>query len=236
MNQKQWKTHIKNKDYVSTDFWKWRNLAVEYFNLKPGYVIHHLRNTEEQCKFNDMYYERWGFDLNNQMKYAVCITVAEHRKIHKAALDTRQRMSESAKNRKRGAPVKGRVVYNNGKIRIMLKPGMPIPEGFIKGMLVTEKMKGHHPTKESIKKQWDTKRRLGTDKKSVETRKKMSDAAKRYKKTPEHLQHIREGAIKRRGKVPWNKGLKMSKEFCKKVSERTKIAMQKINERKINND
>ena len=41
-------------------------------------VIHHLRDTEEQRNFNDTYYERWGFDLNGEMKYAVMITHREH--------------------------------------------------------------------------------------------------------------------------------------------------------------
>lgn len=232
MNQKEWKIHIKNKDYNPAVFWKWRNLAIKYFNLKPGYVIHHLRNTVKQCQFNDKYYERWGFDLDNNMKYCECITIEEHRQLHKFSKDTKSKMSIAAKNRKGGSPCKGRVAYNNGKIRIMLKPNEKIPKGFIKGMLVTKNMKGHHQTKASIEKQWQTKRKLGTDKKSLETRKKMSEAAKRYKKTPEHLKHIREAAIKRRGNIPWNKGLKMSQEFCKKVSEKTKVAMQKLKEKK----
>jgi len=39
---------------------------------------------------------------------------------------------------------------------------------------------------------------------------------------------IREAAKKRKGQIPWNKGKKMSKEFCEKVSKLTKIAMNKL--------
>ena len=77
MNQKQWKklTHSIDKP---KDFWYWRNKAVEYFNLQKGQVIHHLRDTKEQCIFNDNYYERWGFDFNEEMKYCICISKEEH--------------------------------------------------------------------------------------------------------------------------------------------------------------
>jgi len=226
MNQKQWKEKIKNKQ-TQDDFWYWRNKAKKYFNLQKGYVIHHLRDTTEQQTFNNLYYERWGFDFDGVMKYCICITLDEHRKLHRYSEDSKKRMSEAAKNRKDKSILKGRIVYNNGIRKIILKPGEEIPEGFVKGMLVTENMKGHHLTKEAIEKQWKTKRERGTDKKSLETRKKMSEAAKRYKKTEEHLKHIREAAEKRKGCIPVNKGIKQSAETCKKISEKTKEAMSK---------
>lgn len=229
MNQKQWKQKIKNKDYTSKgEFWKYRNLARKYFDMtnKKGYVIHHLRDTEEQRNFNDQYYERWGFDFNEEMKYCVCISEKEHRQLHKFLQDTKLRMSESAKARG-GAAIKGLIFYNNGMRNIKLRPSALPPPGFVKGMLVTENMKGRHPTKEEIEKAQRTKKERGTDKKSAETRQKMSEAAKHYKKTPEHLKHIREAAIKRRGIPAKNKGTKLSKEAKDKVSERTKLAMQR---------
>ena len=82
MNQKQWKklTHSIDKP---KDFWYWRNKAVEYFNLQKGQVIHHLRDTKEQRIFNDNYYERWGFDFNEEMKYCICISKEEHSELHR---------------------------------------------------------------------------------------------------------------------------------------------------------
>ena len=222
MNQKEWRLKSRNKN-KEPNFWYWRNKAIKYFNLQKGQVIHHLRDTEEQCIFNDKYYERWGFDFNEKMKYCICISKEEHLKIHSISEDTRKRMSESAK--KRECPNKGRITYNNGEKMIRLKPDDPIPEGFKKGLLLTANRFGHHPTKEAIEKQWKTKKEKGTDKKSSITRRKMSEAAKKYKKTELHLQHIKEAAKKRKGQIPWNKGKKMSKDFCEKVSKYTKIAM-----------
>ena len=225
MNQKEWRVLVHSKDKPQ-NFWYWRNQAKKYFNLQKGYVIHHLRDTEEQRLFNDQYYERWGFDLNNQMKYCICISEKEHREIHQFSIDTKNKMSESAKNRKIQTN-KGRIAYNNGIKTIKIKPTDIVPEGFVKGTLITQNMLGHRPTKESIEKQWKTKRKRGTDKKSIETKRKMSEAAKKYTKTETHLNNIRKAAKKRRGRIPWNKGKKMSKEFCEKVSRLTKLAMNK---------
>lgn len=224
MNQKEWRLKSRQKD-KEPNFWYWRNQAIHYFKLQKGQVIHHLRNTQEECDFNDKYYERWGFDFNNEMKYCICISQDEHRKIHSISEDTRKKMSESAKNRV--SPNKGRIPYNNGKVMIRLKPTDDVPEGFIKGLLLTSNRFGHKPSKEAIEKQWKTKRERGTDKKSIETRQKMSEAAKKYVKTETHIKNIRKAAKKRKGQIPWNKGKKMSKEFCEKVSKLTKLAMNK---------
>ena len=224
MNQKQWKklTHSIDKP---KDFWYWRNKAVEYFNLQKGQVIHHLRDTKEQRIFNDNYYERWGFDFNEEMKYCICISKEEHSELHKYSLETKQKMSESAKHRRGEQSNRGRIPYNNGKIMIRLKPTDIIPDGFTKGLLLTPNYFGHYLTKETIEKQQKTKKERGTNKKSLKTRKKMSEAAKKYKKTEAHLQHIREAAKKRKGQPSPIKGIKRSQEFCKKVSEATKKVM-----------
>lgn len=95
MNQKEWKKLSREKH--SKDFFKYRNKAEKFFNYKrnTGYVIHHLRDTPEQCEFNDKYYERWGFDFNDQMKYCICITIEEHRKIHTLSEETKKKISKS---------------------------------------------------------------------------------------------------------------------------------------------
>lgn len=81
MNQKEWKEKSKNPENRA-EFWYWRNKAVKYFDLKPGEVIHHLIETKEQKDFNKIYYERWGFDLNGEMKYCIKMTKEEHDEYH----------------------------------------------------------------------------------------------------------------------------------------------------------
>jgi len=62
--------------------YEFRNKAVKYFNLQKGEVIHHLRETEEQRNFNDQYYERWGFDFDGNMKYAIKMSNSNHTIYH----------------------------------------------------------------------------------------------------------------------------------------------------------
>lgn len=82
MNFKEWKTHTKFNINTDSSIWYWRNAAVKYFELKSGEVIHHLMDTDEQKEFNNKYYERWGFDLNGEMKYCVKMTKVEHDTYH----------------------------------------------------------------------------------------------------------------------------------------------------------
>jgi len=83
MNRKEWKLAVKEKQ---KGIWEFRNKAVKYFNLQKGEVIHHLRDTEEQRIFNDTYYERWGFDLNGEMKYAVKWDAKKHIQYHSSSI------------------------------------------------------------------------------------------------------------------------------------------------------
>lgn len=94
----------KHKDEVPKDFWLWRNKAVKYFNLQKGEVIHHLIETEEQKEFNKKHYERWGFDFNGEMKFAVKMTKEEHDNYHSSlrkgkhnSKEHNQHVSESLK-------------------------------------------------------------------------------------------------------------------------------------------
>ena len=95
MNQKEWKTLLNGpKEAIPHGIFKFRNLAEKYFGYKrgSGMVIHHLRDTEEQRNFNDMYYERWGFDLDGEMRYAIMITKEEHAQIHRLSKETLEKM------------------------------------------------------------------------------------------------------------------------------------------------
>jgi len=92
MNQHEWRFNLIEKP---KGIWNFRNKAVKYFNCKKGEVIHHLRETEEQRQFNDQYYERWGFDFDGEMKYAIKMTKEEHSNYHKCSEETKQKMHNS---------------------------------------------------------------------------------------------------------------------------------------------
>ena len=104
MNRKEYTYFYTHKDEAPKGFWFWRNEAVKYFNLQPGEVIHHLMETEEQKIFNKNYYERWGFDLDGNMRYAIKMTKEEHDNYHSSlrkgkhnSKEHNQHVSESLK-------------------------------------------------------------------------------------------------------------------------------------------
>ena len=62
--------------------------------------IHHLRDTEEQRKYNDEHYELWGHNLDGTFeygKYVVFWTHEHHIKYHAQSDETRSKISESNK-------------------------------------------------------------------------------------------------------------------------------------------
>ena len=104
MNRKEFTYFYQHKAEAPKGFWFWRNKAVEYFNLQKGEVIHHLMETEEQREFNKKHYERWGFDFNGEMKFAVKMEKEEHdlyhaslRKGKKNSEEHKQKCSEASK-------------------------------------------------------------------------------------------------------------------------------------------
>jgi hypothetical protein len=105
MNQKEWKNLSRlPRETRPKGLWIFRNQALDYFfNRKrpKGWVIHHLRDTEEQRNFNDNYYERWGFDFDGNMKYCIPLTVEDHRKYHCLSEETRKKLGQASKGKKR---------------------------------------------------------------------------------------------------------------------------------------
>lgn len=112
MNQKEYKYYLQkvDKSQRPKDFFKYRNLAEKLLGYKrrSGLTIHHLRDTEEQRNFNDQYYERWGIDFDGQMKYCICITTEEHKKLHAISQETREKISKSVSISKTKLTVKER--------------------------------------------------------------------------------------------------------------------------------
>ena len=71
---------------------------------KDAKVIHHLRDTEEQRKYNDEHYELFGFEIDKNGnehfeygKYVVFWTKEHHNEYHSCSEETRKKRSESLK-------------------------------------------------------------------------------------------------------------------------------------------
>ena len=65
MNQKEWKTSGRFKGKFE---WYNKTRKIQkslcYEQDPNANVIHHLRDTEEQRRYNDEHYELWGFEVN----------------------------------------------------------------------------------------------------------------------------------------------------------------------------
>lgn len=101
MNQKEWKTSGKFKGK-----YKWYNRTRKLqrslqCNSDPkATIIHHLRDTEEQRKYNDEHYELWGHNLDGTFeygKYVVFWTKEVHYAYHAESEETRKKNSEGVK-------------------------------------------------------------------------------------------------------------------------------------------
>lgn len=65
-------------------------------------VRHHLRDTEEQRKYNDEHYELWGHNLDGTFeygKYVIFVTEEWHNNYHKDSDETRQKKSVASKKK-----------------------------------------------------------------------------------------------------------------------------------------
>ena len=99
MTYKQW----WSLSYAEQDH-TWLNRVREIqkslrYNSDPNaIVIHHLRDTEEQRKYNDEHYELWGHNLDGSFeygKYVIFVTKSEHRLLHKHSDETKKKISEN---------------------------------------------------------------------------------------------------------------------------------------------
>lgn len=114
MNQKEWrKARYSIKEGDRNSFFYFRNLASQLLGLKKGYVIHHLRDSEEARVFNDTYYERWGIDFDGVCRYCILMTEDEHRKYHSFSEETRKKIGESNRITKAKKEYKDKVSGKN---------------------------------------------------------------------------------------------------------------------------
>ena len=104
MNRKEWKKCAdKNVKYYFMNKTRYY-LKSGIFSSNPltdenATVIHHLRDTEEQRKYNDEHYELWGFEIDENGnehfeygKYVVFWTKEHHDKYHHLSIETREKL------------------------------------------------------------------------------------------------------------------------------------------------
>ena len=113
MNCKEWKW-LCSTDHKTAYFWY--NKVKKFLRSKEfeslencdidAKVIHHLRDTEEQRKYNDEHYELFGFEIDENSneyfeygKYVVFWTKERHSEYHHCSEETRRKRSESLKGR-----------------------------------------------------------------------------------------------------------------------------------------
>lgn len=81
-------TFVENGGIKTDEYNRVKELCDKYKqdnHITESLDIHHLRDTEEQRRFNDTYYERWGVELDGTFelgKYVVFITHNEHARYH----------------------------------------------------------------------------------------------------------------------------------------------------------
>lgn len=105
MNQKEWK-YLRDNQRSTLDFTYYNRVrkiqkSLQYNPDKDAKTIHHLRDTEEQRKYNDEHYELWGFEIDENDnehftygKYVIFLTKEEHDTHHKFSSETRKKISD----------------------------------------------------------------------------------------------------------------------------------------------
>lgn len=207
MNQKEWKIseQYKNK-------FKWYNKtrkiqkSLQYKQDTNAKIIHHLRDTEEQRKYNDEHYELWGFEIDENGnehfeygKYVVFVTEEWHNNYHSQSDETKRKNSESVKA-SMTEDVRKRISKSlTGEKNPMYgKRGELAPCygrcGELHPMYGKQSaFKGKHHTEESKKLLSDAHKGKTV---SEEVKKKISNAIKNKAKDIEYINKLKEAAAK----------------------------------------
>ena len=101
MNMKEWKLCNEPSKYEWYNKTRIIQKSLQYNNDPSAKVIHHLRDTEEQRKYNDEHYELWGFEIDEDGnehfeygKYVVFWTKEHHDSYHYCSEETRKKKSD----------------------------------------------------------------------------------------------------------------------------------------------
>lgn len=176
---------------------------------KDAKVIHHLRDTEEQRKYNDEHYELFGFEIDKDGneyfeygKYVVFWTKDHHDKYHRLSEETRKKISsiitdkwkDEAFRNEMCKTRKGRKQTEQHRCR------------------VSESLHGHKVTDDTRQKLREFN--LGR-KHSDETKKKISESHKKY----DSVEYM--DKLSRASKANWQ-----NDEYRNRVSDKMRIAKQ----------
>ena len=104
MNCKEWR-YLRDNHKELLDFTHYNNTrkiqkSLKYNSNPNATLIHHLRDTEEQRKYNDEHYELWGHNLDGSFeygKYVTFVTEEWHTAYHSQSEETRAKRSVSMK-------------------------------------------------------------------------------------------------------------------------------------------
>lgn len=117
MNQREWKHGAK---YDGKYVWRNKAKAIQIslqYNQNPNAThIHHLRDTEEQRKYNDEHYELWGFNQDGTFeygKYVIFVTKEEHTEIHRVSEETRRKIGNASKKNWENPAYRRRITESN---------------------------------------------------------------------------------------------------------------------------
>lgn len=111
MNIKEWQTACeegyapRKYDNASREIQK----SLKYNPNPKATIRHHLRDTEEQRKYNDEHYELWGFEIDEDDnehfeygKYMIFVTHEEHNIIHALSEETRKKVGDANRGENNG--------------------------------------------------------------------------------------------------------------------------------------
>lgn len=121
MNYYEWKNAQKLGIRLDFKFYNESHRLMKKFNLVNGTSkteVHHLRDTEEQRKYNDEHYELWGHNLDGTFeygKYVVFFTHDEHVNYHSQSEETRKKISEANKGKHYSDETKHKMSVNNAR-------------------------------------------------------------------------------------------------------------------------
>lgn len=207
MNQKEWK-YLCNKRKELLDFMYYNNTRKIQRSLKhnsdpAAKIIHHLRDTEEQRKYNDEHYELWGHNLDGTFeygKYVVFVTREQHIEIHRDSYETKQNKS---------AAMRGENNHFYGKRH---------SEETKK--IIKQKSNAYWSLEESRVRVSETlKQYYKSNPVSDETRRKISNALKGHSCSEERIQHIKYSRAHSAKVTEHNKDMQICKEHYSLIKE-----------------
>lgn len=192
MNRKEWKLLCASN---KSEAHKWYNKVKKFLKSlafeqlencdKDAKVIHHLRDTEEQRKYNDEHYELFGFEIDENGnehfeygKYVVFWTKEHHNEYHHCSEETKAKISAAVKLAKESDEIRKQLKDNaknlwrdeNFRMKMLAKRGSKEHRDKL-----SKAHLGHKHTEATKKKMSESRKGHLT---SEETREKISAANK----------------------------------------------------------